>query len=88
MTAVKNTVAPMPAYLFCSPLEQEFTMWVSTPEHRRKKRFNMMIDLSPKRVRMIVMIDDYTNITPKAWVYCKVLIFNKKTRLRLRAGFD
>jgi hypothetical protein len=38
----------------------------------------MMIDLSPKRVRMIVMIDDYANITPKAWVYCKVLIFNKK----------
>jgi hypothetical protein len=38
----------------------------------------MMIDLSPKRVRMIVMIDDYTNITPKAWVYCKALIFNKK----------
>jgi hypothetical protein len=53
-------------------------MWVSTPEQRRKKRFNMMIDLSPKRVRMIVMIDDYTNITPKAWVYCKALIFNKK----------
>lgn len=46
-----------------------------------------MIDLSPKRVRMIVMIDDYTNITPKAWVYCKVLIFNKKTRLRVRVGF-
>jgi hypothetical protein len=54
--AVKNTVAPIPAYLFCSPLEQEFTMLVSTPEQRRKKRFNMMIDLSPKRVRMILMM--------------------------------
>ncbi len=39
-----------------------------------------MIDLNPKRVRMIVMIDDYANITPKAWVYCKGLVFNKKTR--------
>lgn len=46
-----------------------------------------MIDLSPKRVRMIVMIDDYANITPKAWVYCKLLIFNKKTHLPLRVGF-
>ena len=45
-----------------------------------------MIDLSPKRVRMIVMIDDYTNITPKAWVYCKVLIFNKKPAYRSGLG--
>jgi hypothetical protein len=59
ITAVKNTVAPIPAYLFCSPLEQEFTMSLSTPEHRRKKRFNMMIDL---------IDDDYTNITPKVAV--------------------
>jgi hypothetical protein len=45
-----------------------------------------MIDLSPKRVRMIVMIDDYANITPKAWVYCKGLIFNKKPAYR--CGLD
>lgn len=40
-----------------------------------------MIDFTPKRVRKILMIDDYTNITPKDAIYCKVLIFNKKTRL-------
>jgi hypothetical protein len=45
-----------------------------------------MIDLSPKRVRMIVMIDDYANITPKAWVYCKALIFNNKPAYR--CGLD
>ena len=67
ITAVKKTVAPMPAYLFCSPLEQEFTMSLSTPEHRRKKRFNMM---------MIFDDNDYTNITPKIKVYYKVLKVN------------
>jgi len=45
-----------------------------------------MIDLSPKRVRMIVMIDDYANITPKAWVYCKGSIFNKKPAYRCGLG--
>jgi hypothetical protein len=54
--------------LFCSPLEHEFTMSVSTPEHRRKKRFNMM---------MIFDDDDYANITPKGKIYCNALIINK-----------
>jgi hypothetical protein len=48
----------MPAYLFCSPLEQEFTMSLSTPEHRRKKRFNMLIDFNPEIGSRKLMIDD------------------------------
>lgn len=44
--AVKNTVAPIPAYLFCSPLEQPFTMSWSAPEHRIKKVFSILIDLA------------------------------------------
>jgi hypothetical protein len=36
INAVKKTVAPMPTYLFCSPLEQVSKMSVSEPEHRMK----------------------------------------------------
>jgi hypothetical protein len=43
MSAVKNTVAPMPAYLFCSPLEQSFKMSVSEPEQMMKNCCNIMI---------------------------------------------
>ena len=57
ITAVKNTVAPIPAYLFCSPLEQPLIMSESTPEHKIKKRFNMMIDFDPPKADRL-MIDD------------------------------
>ena len=45
ITAVKNTVAPIPAYLFCSPSEHVFKIVESAPEQRMKKFCNMMIDL-------------------------------------------
>jgi hypothetical protein len=54
---VKKTVAPIPAYLFCSPLEQPLIMSESTPEHNIKKRFNMMIDFDPPKADRL-MIDD------------------------------
>ena len=55
MIAVKKTVAPIPTYLVCSPSEQEESKSSSAPEHRIKKRFNM-IDFD--------LIDDVTNLTP------------------------
>ena len=42
--AVKKTVAPIPTYLVCSPSLQLESSSLSEPEHRIKKRFNM-IDL-------------------------------------------
>jgi hypothetical protein len=43
ITAVKNTVAPIPAYLFRSPLEQVAKISVSAPEQKIKKRCNMIV---------------------------------------------
>ncbi len=41
MTAVKKTVAPMPAYFVCSPGEQESGILVSAPEQKIKNCFSM-----------------------------------------------
>lgn len=43
ITAVKKTVAPIPAYLLRSPLEQVSKICVSAPEQNIKKRCNMIV---------------------------------------------
>ena len=42
ITAVKKTVAPIPAYLVFSPEEHWYKISVSEPEQKTKKRCNMM----------------------------------------------
>jgi beta-lactamase regulating signal transducer with metallopeptidase domain len=39
---IKKTVAPIPAYLFCSPMEHSSRISVSAPEQRIKNCFNMI----------------------------------------------
>ena len=45
ITAVKKTVAPMPTYLFCSPLEHSLIKYLSTPEQVKKKFLSTVLYL-------------------------------------------
>jgi hypothetical protein len=42
MTAVKNTVPPIPAYLICSDFGLSWRRSVSAPEHIQKNSFIIM----------------------------------------------
>ena len=45
ITAVKKTVAPMPTYLFCSPLEHSLIKFLSTPEQLIKNFLSTVLYL-------------------------------------------
>ena len=51
ITAVKKTVAPIPAYLFCSPMQQLSKISVSEPEQIMKNCFNMIDEFCPFKLR-------------------------------------
>lgn len=62
ITAVKKTVAPIPAYLFCSPMEQLSKILVSEPEQMIKNCFNMIDEVL---IDEILERKSYINVTKK-----------------------